>query len=150
MSSFTKNITTISRCANQFRSDLLEGTGLKGGQHSIITNLCRNPGISQEQLSKLTYMNKSNVARQLVQLEEAGFVVRRCSEADKRVILVYPTEKADALFPVIVDIHHKWREYLTEGFTEEEMSLFSSLLDRMSERARAYVDNRDCAHCDNK
>ena len=41
MNSFTKNITTISRCANQFRNDLLEGTGLKGGQHSLITNLCR-------------------------------------------------------------------------------------------------------------
>ena len=143
MNSFTKNITTISRCANQFRNDLLEGTGLKGGQHSLITNLCREPGISQEQLSKLTYMNKSNVARQLANLEEGGFVIRKYSETDKRVLLVYPTEKALQLLPTIVDIHRAWRSYLTESFTEEELELFSSLLDRVAERAKNYVDNRD-------
>lgn len=143
MSSFTKSITTISRCANQFRNDFLEGTGLKGGQHSLITNLCRNPGISQEQLSKLTYMNKSNVARQLAHLEEAGFVTRTYSATDKRRILVYPTEKAEALFPKIIDIHRAWREYLTQTFSEEEIELFSSLLDRAAERAKEYVDTRD-------
>lgn len=143
MNSFTKNITTISRCANQYRTDHLAGTGLKGGQHSLITNLCRYPGISQEQLSKLTYMNKSNVARQLVQLEEAGFVTRQYSSADKRVMLVYPTEKAQALFPQILEIHHAWREYLTKDFTEEEIDLFSSLLDRVAQRAKEYVDTKD-------
>lgn len=143
MSSFTKNITTISRCANQYRNDHLSGTGLKGGQHSIITNLCRNPGISQEQLSKLTYMNKSNVARQLAQLEAAGFVTRAYSASDKRIQLVYPTEKAQALCPQISEIHHHWREYLTEGFSEEEIELFSSLLDRIADRAKQYVDTRD-------
>ncbi len=143
MSTFTKNITTISRCANQFRNDLLEGTGLKGGQHSLITNLCRQPGISQEQLSKLTYMNKSNVARQLANLEENGFVTRKYSSTDKRVMLVYPTEKAMELFPKIIDIHRSWRDYLTESFTEEELELFSALLDRAAERAKEYVDTRD-------
>ena len=143
MNSFTKNITTISRCANQFRNDLLEGTGLKGGQHSLITNLCREPGISQEKLSKLTYMNKSSVARQLANLEENGFVTRQYSETDKRVILVYPTEKALQLLPTIVDIHRAWRSYLTESFTEDELDLFSALLDRVAERAKNYVDTRD-------
>lgn len=143
MSSFTKNITTIARCANQFRADRLEGTGLRGGQHSLITNLCRQPGISQEQLSKLTYINKSNVARQLAQLEEAGFVTREYSATDKRVIRVYPTEKAQALFSQIIDIHQAWREYLTESFSEEEIELFSALLDRVAERAKEYVDTRD-------
>lgn len=143
MNSFTKNITTISRCANQFRSDHLEGTGLKGGQHSLITNLCRTPGISQEQLSKLTYMNKSNVARQLAHLEEGGFVTRHYSATDKRVTLVYPTEKALQLLPQIIEIHQTWREYLTQGFTPEELALFSSFLDRAAQRAKEYVDSRD-------
>ena len=143
MNSFTKNITTIGRCANQFRSDFLEGTGLKGGQHSLITNLCRQPGISQEQLSKLTYMNKSNVARHLATLEDNGFVTRKYSETDKRVMLVYPTDKAFEVLPSITETHRAWRAYVTESFTEEELELFSSLLERAAERAKTYVDNRD-------
>ncbi|MCI8633388.1 MAG: MarR family transcriptional regulator [Lachnospiraceae bacterium] len=143
MNSFTKNITTISRCAMQFHTDHLAGTGLRGGWHSIITHICRTPGISQEQLSKLIYINKSNIARQLAHLEENGFVTREYSATDKRVLLVYPTEKALALFPVILDIHQSWREYLTDGFTEEELSLLSSLLDRVANRAKEYVDSRE-------
>ena len=143
MPSFTKNITTISRCANQFRSDRLEGTGLRGGQYSLITNLCRSPGISQEELSKLTYMNKSNVARHLAQLEENGFVTRRPSSSDRRRMLVYPTEKAQAVLPIILKLHQEWRDYLTESFTPEELEIFSSLLERAAIRAKEYVDTRD-------
>ena len=143
MPSFTKNITTISRCANQFRSDHLEGTGLRGGQYSLITNLCRSPGISQEELSKLTYMNKSNVARHLAQLEENGFVTRRPSSSVRRRMLVYPTEKAQAVLPIILKLHQEWRDYLTESFTPEELEIFSSLLERAAIRAKEYVDTRD-------
>lgn len=143
MPSFTKNITTVSRCANQFRTDQLQSSGLRGAQYSLITALCRTPGISQEQLSKLTYINKSNVARQLTHLEEAGFVTRKYSPTDRRVLLVYPTEKAMALFPEVVEIHQKWRSYLMEGFSPEEIELFSNLLERMAQRARQYVDNRE-------
>ena len=88
-------------------------------------------------------MNKSNVARQLAHLEEGGFVTRQYSETDKRMLLVYPTEKALQLLPTIADIHRAWRSYLTESFTAEELELFSALLDRAAERAMNYVDNRD-------
>ena len=41
-------------------------------------------------------------------------------------------------------LHHKdMTKAQFESFTEEELELFSSLLERAAERAKTYVDNRD-------
>lgn len=143
MNSFTHNITTIDRVGDMFRKDHLEESGIHGRQYSLILNLVSHPGISQEELSQRTYLNKSNVARQLVQLEEAGFVTRRFSEDDKRIQLVFPTEKARLLAPQILKTHQQWREFLDQGFTPEEIETFTTLLDRMAQRARQYGDQKN-------
>ena len=88
-------------------------------------------------------MNKSNVTRQLAALESSGYVIRRPSYSDKRVIECYPTVKADDILPLIYDMLRSWDEYLTEGFTEEERSTVARLLGIMSDRAAEYVDRRE-------
>ena len=56
------------------RNDALADTGLKGSQYAYILTLCRRPGISQEQLSRHIYINKSNVTRHLAQLEKTALL----------------------------------------------------------------------------
>lgn len=129
----------INRCGDLFRSDHLH-EAIKGRQYSLILTLANHPGISQEQLSRLTYINKSSVTRQLASLEENGYVTRCFSEEDRRIQLVYPTKKALDLVPKILEIHRRWRAFLNEDFTEEETALFTKLLDRMARRACSYVD----------
>lgn len=148
MDSFTKNITTTNRCGNIFRADRLSDIPLHPGQISILSNLCRQPGISQEQLSRLTYLDKSGIARQLPKLEEMGYVVRRESQTDRRCVLVYPTDKAMQLMPRIAEARQAWRDYLAQGLTEEEMNTFSDLLEKVAERAKEYVDNKNKASSD--
>ena len=58
-------------------------------------------GMTQEQLARRIYQNKSSVARQLAVLEEAGFVRRVCCDSDRRVTELYPTERAKAALPEI-------------------------------------------------
>jgi len=139
MPSFMRKINIIGRCAGIYRTDKFNGTGLRGCHHSYILSLCRHPGMSQDQLAKHIYINKSNVTRHLAQLEKEGFVERKQSEEDKRVILVYPTEKAYAVHEKVVGVVREWNSYLTEDFTEEELVLFNSMLDRITERATEAV-----------
>ena len=74
MPSFMRQINIISRCSAMVRNDALADTGLKGSQYAYILTLCRHPGISQEQLSRHIYINKSNVTRHLAQLEKLCYV----------------------------------------------------------------------------
>ena len=51
------------------------------------------------------------------------------------MICVYPTEKALDALPRIRSIIHEWNDYITEGFTDEEMEMFLSMMSRVAARA---------------
>ena len=106
MSSITRHINIISRCAGLYRTERLKDSDLGQNHHRYIFCICRHPGISQEELSRRVYINKSNVTRHLSYLEKNGYVERRQSEEDKRVTLVFPTEKANAALPALREIVH--------------------------------------------
>ena len=94
MPTLMRQINVISRCGGRFRTEKLKEFGLCAPHHSYILNICNHPGISQEQLAEHICVDKSNVTRQLAYLENEGYVERKQSETDRRVTLVYPTEKA--------------------------------------------------------
>ena len=82
MPALMHNITDISRCAAQFRSEEMAPLGLKACHASYLAVICRTPGITQDQLARQIFINKSNVARQLAILEDDGFVERKPSPED--------------------------------------------------------------------
>lgn len=135
-----KYINTTARCAILYRSERLSGSGLNGYQCGYILNICRTPGITQDQLAQRLHVNRSNVTRQLALLEENGFVERRRSELDRRAIEVYPTEKAFAVLPSVQNVLHEWNDYLTQDFTEDEKASFIGFLERVAHKAEIYVD----------
>lgn len=139
MTPLMKCVTVINRCANLFRANKLEGTGLTCFQNSYISNLCRNPGISQDQLAKILYIPKCNVSRQLAALEQTGFVTRKRSETDARVLLVYPTQKAYDVEPQIYQMLGEWNDYLTSDFSSEEKELLNRMIERVMEKATRYA-----------
>ena len=142
MSQIIKDITEITRCGSQYRLDYLAPMGLKACHASYLTEICAQPGISQDKLAQLICINKSNVARQVAVLEEDGFITRRPSEADKRVMELYPTQKALDLLPQISDILKCWENCITKDLTEEEKTQLSFLLGKLKARATNYMEGR--------
>lgn len=142
MSQIIRDITEISRCGAQYRADRLAPMGLKACHASYLTEICDCPGISQEKLAGRICINKSNVARQAAVLEEEGFITRRPSPVDKRVLQLYPTDKALAIMDDIQGILTCWEDCISHDLTEEEKEVISSLLAKMKGRAAAYMEDR--------
>ena len=142
MTQLIRDMLEISRCGVQYRSDKLAPLGLKSIHASYLTEICANPGISQDKLARIICINKSNVARQVAVLEEDGFVRREPSAADKRVMELYPTEKTLQILPQISDALMCWENCITADLTEEEKELISALLRKMSRRASCYMEDR--------
>ena len=142
MATFLKNIKMVARSATQFSEEqLAKVSDLKGYHTKYILNVCANPGVSQDALAKAIFVNKSNVARQTVALEEMGYIERRHGD-DKRVSLVYPTRKALEILPVIRGINARWREVITEGFSDEEKKILLSLTERLYNNAVKYMEEQ--------
>ena len=142
MSQIIRDMLEISRCGVQYRSDNLAQFGLKSIHASYLTEICANPGISQDRLAKLIFINKSNVARQVAVLEEEGFVRRVPSAADKRVMELYPTDKTLEIVPRINEMLLCWENCITHDLSEEEKELITALLGKMSSRAARYMEDR--------
>ncbi len=140
MSSLTRCISVTARCSALRRSQAFKNLGITGCQHTYILNVCRNPGISQEQLANKIYIHKSNVARQVALLDKAGFLTRTASSQDKRVVLIYPTNKAEAAYPVILQTLKEWHDYLIMDFSKEEQLLLEKMMNHVMDRARSYID----------
>ncbi|MBR3763927.1 MAG: winged helix-turn-helix transcriptional regulator [Clostridia bacterium] len=139
MPPFMQQISITYRCAMRFREKELEDTGLAGCQTPYLTALCRQPGMTQEELAKELSVNKSSVTRQLAVLEEKGYVRREADPHDKRSLLVFPTEKTQEMMGRIFGCYGAWNEYLTQDFTQEEKDELSRMMVRIAQRAEAYV-----------
>ena len=142
MATLSRNINVISRCASAYRAERLAGSELSSAHYFYIIAICKNPGISQDKLSKKLYLNKSSVARALQALENDGFIERKQSDTDRRITLVYPTKKAEDIMPLIGEIVRDWNEFLFSVLDENEQKLFCELLGKVANRAASYVDGK--------
>lgn len=146
MHAFMRQVSVTYRCAMLYREKQLAETGLAGCQTPYLVALYRMPGISQEELARYLNVNKSSVARQLASLEKQGYVRREASACDRRVQLVYPTQKAIDLKPHLFEVLFGWSEYLTADFSPEEKELLMGMMCRVADRAEAYVKG-GCSAC---
>jgi DNA-binding MarR family transcriptional regulator len=136
------HVTDIARCAALYRQEELASLGLKSCHASYLAAICERPGITQDQLARRIFINKSNVARQLVILEEDGFVERKPSPEDKRAIQVFPTEKAKEAMPEIVRIFRCWESFVAQDLSEEERKILVSMLEKMKARSADWMEKR--------
>lgn len=140
MAKFMKNINLVSRSAEVFREEELKDCGIRGCQSKYLLVIAQNPGVSQEEISRMLFVNKSNVARQIGMLAEGGFVEKVENDRDRRAVLLYPTQKLLNVLPKLKEVLAKWRALVTEGFTEEEREQLSLLSEKMVENARRYME----------
>ena len=141
MTHIIRDMTEITRCGVEYRTEKFAPMGLKACHGSYLQEICANPGISQEQLAKTICINKSNVARQAAALEEGGFLERRSCGNDKRILRLYPTEKTLELLPQINEIMLSWQNWLVQDLEPEQQLLLENMLLRMKSRASAYMED---------
>lgn len=139
MASLMKMINEIYRCGALFRALKFECEGLSGIQTSFILYICHNDGCTQEKIARSLYIHKSTVTRQLVALEEKGFIVRTVDSEDKRNMLVFSTQKTKEMLPKLEDAFIEWRQYLTEDLTEVEKKSMENILSKLADRAKKYI-----------
>jgi DNA-binding MarR family transcriptional regulator len=141
MSQIIRDMTEITRCGVQYRTDTLAPLELKACHASYLRQICAEPGISQDRLAERICINKSNVARQAAVLEEGGFIIRTPSTEDKRVMGLFPTEKTLALLPRLNAILDAWEECLTRDIDPQDLEVTARVLEQMRLRASAWLES---------
>ena len=139
MATIMRHVNVLSRCESLWRTEKLGIAEISGNHHSFILGICKNPGKSQEWLSKSLCLNKSTVTRTLCYLEEKGYVDRIPDDSDKRVLLVYPTDKMLEILPRVKEITKEWNSLIVQDLCEDDVEAFRSLLEKICQKARETV-----------
>lgn len=135
MDSFVKMINRIARLSALYREKELKRFGLGEMHHAYILGVCAEPGISQEELACKIFINKSNVARQLAQLEQKGFITRQSDQNDARRLRIFPTAKSLAIEAEIRSILADWNQSLLAEIPKEQQEAVLSGLQTIMEKA---------------
>lgn len=140
MSRLTSALKTVERYSRLFKNDFLRELGLVSRQAEILLAVRRHPGSSQDDIADELLINKSGVTRHLMAMEEKGLVTRIQSPTDRRVTLVYLTDKAQEMVPSIMEVNRKWSDFITEGLTEQEQQLLLRVLEGVSRRVHENME----------
>ena len=131
---FTKDLAVISRYLRRQRDQYMEPLGMKSLHARFLLEVCRAPGLTQDQLTQLLGFDKSSVARHAAFLEENGYLLRQTG-ADKRLLLLQPTEKTLALEPELTRQMNLWEQTVLQDLSPEEQETLLELLRRVRGRA---------------
>ena len=123
-----REIVSISRCISFIRNIEFKKYDLTRGQHSFLTRIMENPGISQEEVSFMLRVDKTTSAKAIKKLETKGYIMRKRSSEDKRQWCLYPTDKFKKIYPDLVDKINKTAELGTSNFTEDEVETLHNLI----------------------
>lgn len=126
-----KYISQIYRRGGAHLSKELSKYGIGIGQLMFLTQLYKQDGISQEELTEILKIDKGTTARAIKKLEEEKFVVRIKDENDRRAYKVYLTDKAKEIKLEIFQVLREWDKTLVSNLTDEETETFTRILKKL-------------------
>lgn len=130
-------ISALYRCNQMYMAKHLKAHGVGMGQHMFLMCIHKLPGISQDELTRHTFLNKSSVARAIGQLEKNGLLTRQVNPADKRAYRLYLTPRGEAARGAALQFSNRHVEQMTAGFTQPQKDQALTLLEQMAHNVLA-------------
>ncbi len=107
------------------------GLDLSKEQMIILKKLHKQDGLNQNELASLTFRDKSSMARLLSKMEKKNYIQRKQSKEDKRINLVFLTEKGRTIFKQTRPVLKKLINTMEENITMEEKKQMIKILKKV-------------------
>lgn len=117
--------------------------GLYFGQPPILKYLSENKNATQKEIADFLHISPPSVATSLKRMEESGLVVRVENKKDARRNSVKLTKKGKELVEYADNLFLRMDDVTYKGFTEEEMDMLISFLERMNDNLKNFVKEED-------
>lgn len=102
----------------------------------VLLTVADRPGISAQELSDFTGLDKMSVSRVVRRLEEQGRLAREGSESDRRMRHLFLTEEGWSVYDQIAIAAQAREAQIYASLTEAELGELHRMLAKLSARAR--------------
>ena len=127
-----REIGSLSRAIHS-KSDLqFKAYQLQKGQFVFLTRVCENPGINHIQLSNRLKVDKTTTTKAVQKLIVSGYLRKKKDATDSRAYQLFPTQKALAVYELVIAEENTNIDLCFKGFTVAEINQTYQLVKRMS------------------
>jgi DNA-binding MarR family transcriptional regulator len=118
----------------------LAALGLRLGEHEVLANLLRTPGITQQVLAQRCFVAKSGVSVLVSRMQEAGWVQRNGHAKDARVWCLSLTPAGLALAKKTHKLQTQVVAAMAAGTTLAELDAVMQVMQRASTALQGLLD----------
>lgn len=113
----------VALLLNRFLSQQFKnkGVSLTREQWSVLAVLWKTDGCSQQMIANSTSRDKPSVTRLIDNLVKEGYVKRKSHENDRRLNLIFLTEKGKKVEKSVMEIVDDTIEKATNGLSDEQI-----------------------------
>lgn len=97
--------------------------GLSSAQWRLLVRVVKDEGVAQARLAELLEVEPISVSRLLDRMEEAGWIERRQDLTDRRVRMIFPTDKSRKAFEAIRGVAGEVFEQALTGLSSDERQI---------------------------
>ncbi|MGX9292884.1 MarR family winged helix-turn-helix transcriptional regulator [Bacillus sp. A015] len=120
MREILREIGVIARALDSISNIEFKEYDLTKGQYLYLVRICEEPGIIQEKLAEMIKVDRTTAARAIKKLELHGFIKKKDDPVNKKIKKLFPTDKGEAVYPMIKREHDYSNQVALDGFSEEE------------------------------
>jgi DNA-binding MarR family transcriptional regulator len=128
-----REVGSLSRTINTLNDNKYKKFNIQKGQYIFLTRICENPGINLIQLTSILKVDKTTTTKATQKLIKEDYITKKINTYDKRISMLYPTEKALEIYNVIINEENRSIDICFKDFSENEKILAYQLVKKMQE-----------------
>jgi DNA-binding MarR family transcriptional regulator len=121
-------LSRASQKGHQLVQKRLEPYEITNIQYVVLEMLWNQEGLTAVELSKRLMIDKATLSGILERMVTGGWVDKNPGKRDRRMIRVFPSEKAQTLKKTLIKEREKANEELLAGFNKEERTTLKKFL----------------------
>ncbi|EGT8061156.1 winged helix-turn-helix transcriptional regulator [Listeria monocytogenes] len=133
MKDILRDIGVIARTLDSISNIEFKELNLAKGQFIYLVRVCENQGIIQEKLVDILKIDRTTASRAIKNLEKNGLIIKKQDKNNKKNKLLFPTEKGQQLYPLIIRENEYSNAVALKGFTEAEINMLADALKKVKE-----------------
>lgn len=123
-----QGISILSRIIQNDLKRNVKPYGLNENNYFFIFFIYDHPGTSQDELTRIMFLDHSTITRAVAKLIKLGYLERRPDEQDKRVSRLYLTSEGEALRKPLIELTKHAEKLAFGNLTDEERNIIQPLL----------------------
>ncbi|MEK3793796.1 MarR family transcriptional regulator [Paenibacillus sp. FSL R7-0204] len=131
MKEILREVGMIARSLDSISNIEFKQYDLTRGQYLYLMRICEHPRMIQEKLAEMIKVDRTTAARAIQKLEINGFIEKNEDQHNKKIKRLIPTEKGQAVYPLLKRENDYSNSVALSGFSESEAETLVKLLQRV-------------------